>query len=156
RGAANHRGAGPEPHADPEDPRAGHRLGDSAGQGRRRPGGPAGERPHRGARRDRGRGRALRRSHPGTRRAGPAAGIAFVMKRAVALGLALLHAASARATDFTYQEPTVPAAPSMAGLLLRTGLALGVVIGLVYLTAWFLRKAQPGLARGPRNGPVEV
>jgi flagellar protein FliO/FliZ len=65
-------------------------------------------------------------------------------------------ASRAAALDLHYTEPAAPPAPSMAGLLLRTGLALAVVVGLVYLTAWLLRRAQPGFARARRKGPVEV
>ncbi|HVP38761.1 MAG TPA: flagellar biosynthetic protein FliO [Candidatus Saccharimonadales bacterium] len=74
--------------------------------------------------------------------------------RLAGLGLAGVAAWAARAgaADFRYVEPAAPPAPSLAGLLLRTALALAVVIGLVYLTAWALRKAQPGLARGRGRG----
>ncbi|MBI5837313.1 MAG: flagellar biosynthetic protein FliO [Candidatus Eisenbacteria bacterium] len=64
-------------------------------------------------------------------------------------------ATNAAALDLHYTEPSVPPAPSMLGLLLRTGLALAVVVALVYLVAWLLRRAQPGFARA-RKGPVEV
>jgi flagellar protein FliO/FliZ len=75
------------------------------------------------------------------------------------LGVAALPvwASRAAALDLHYTEPAAPPAPSMAALLLRTGLALAVVVGLVYLTAWLLRKAQSGLGRPrARRGEVEV
>jgi flagellar biogenesis protein FliO len=73
-----------------------------------------------------------------------------------ATGLALLNAATARAFDLQYVEPTAPPAPSMWGLVLRTCVALAVVLALVYAVAWLLKKAQPGLTRSSRKGSVEV
>lgn len=58
----------------------------------------------------------------------------------------LLLAAAAHATNLTYTEPAIPPAPSLGGLLLRMAIALLVVIGLIYATAWMLRRAQPHLA----------
>jgi flagellar biogenesis protein FliO len=65
-------------------------------------------------------------------------------------------AGPAGALDLHYTEPTAPPAPSLAALLVRTGIALAIVLSLVYLTAWLLRRAQPGMARMRRKSPVEV
>ena len=81
----------------------------------------------------------------------------IALRRLAAGAGALLIAAPAAAMNLKYTEPTVPPAPSAAAMLLRTGLALALVVGLVYLTAWALRKAQPGFARpGRARGPVHV
>ncbi len=75
---------------------------------------------------------------------------------AVAL-LGLLATSPVLAMDLKYTDPVAPPAPSMVGLALRTVVALGVVIGLVYGVAWFLRKAQPSLSRmHSRRGALEV
>ena len=71
----------------------------------------------------------------------------------------LLVAATARATNLTYTDPVPPPMPSMAGLLARTGIALALVVGLIYATAWMLRRAQAGTGlRSPRKSrePVAV
>ena len=58
----------------------------------------------------------------------------------------LLLAAAAHATNLTYTDPEAPPAPSMGGLLVRTAIALVVVVGLIYATAWMLKRAQPRMA----------
>lgn len=64
----------------------------------------------------------------------------------------LMFAAVAHATNLTYVDPVPPPMPSLSGLLVRTGIALALVVGLIYATAWMLRRAQPGAgARASRK-----
>ena len=72
-------------------------------------------------------------------------------KRVALATACVLRASAASALDLNYHEPVAPPAPSLLGLLLRTGVALALVLGLVYACAWLLRRAQPGMVRARRS-----
>lgn len=83
------------------------------------------------------------------------------MKPAVRLvaawALGLAWAVPAWSMNLKYVEPTAPPAPSAASMLLRTGVALAIVVGLIYGAAWLVRRAQPGMSRpGRARGQVAV